>query len=197
MNTAGLEMEGARKFSLMEISLGEIFWRLYIPDLDYRSFRVSQRILSVQIQKRARKFSLPFKILLWIICFSATIYFINYYRDGGISAFLAALVVFILALWIFSVGNSWAMYKALYDGSRSRPSAFLIGEGGLLHVADFDVRFFPWENLQLHSGRHGHYLVAENFTVLILPETVLGQHPAASEIIAFIDRKMARPTSRS
>jgi hypothetical protein len=193
MNVAGSEADAACKLSAMEDSLGEVLWRLHIPSVDYRSFRAAQKVISAQIQKRAHKFISTFKFMLWIVCFLFTSCIISYYESGAASGFSIVLLLLSVALFIFSIDQNWAVCKALYDGHRNHPSDFMIGEGGILHVSDFDIRLFPWDGLLLLSkDGHGHYLVAENFTVLILPEAALGQHPAASEIVAFIDQKMAR-----
>lgn len=196
MDADGSEAEAACKLSAMEASLGEVFWSLHIPSVNYRPFRVAQKAISAQIQRRAREFVLPFKIFLWVVCFFSALYTISYYRHSGELGFVIVLLLLVLALVIFLIGHNWAVYKALYDGRNDHSSNFLIGEGGILHVSDLDIRLFPWESLLLHSkDEHGHYLVAENFTVLILPETALGQNPAASEIVSFIDLKMDRPSS--
>jgi len=192
MSAAGSGAEAACKLSAIESFLGEVFWKLHIPNITYHHFKVGQKAILTQIHSKGRKYILPLKFFLWFACFFLTLYIISYYDHG---ATIAPLLV-ILALVIFLIGYNRAVHKALYDGCADRPSDFLIGEGGILHISHLDIRLFPWESISLHSkDEHGHYLIAENFTVLVLPEAALAQNPAASEIVAFIDQKMARPRS--
>jgi hypothetical protein len=193
MNAADFEAELARELASLQASLGQVLWRLHIPQIDSQPFIVAQKITSAQLRAKAHKSILILRLIFWITTFLASLYiFKNYNTDLNTGTYIAISAI-IMAFCLFLFGNVRAIYKALYDLRRDLPCDFLFGEEGVLLVSDFDIQLFPWDSMvSFLKDKHAHYLVAKHITVLILPQATLAQHHDADALIAFIDQKMSR-----
>jgi hypothetical protein len=196
MSETGCELDIARKFSAIENALGRVFWRLHVPNVSYKNFSESQKIISTHISNDVRSSILPLNVLLWVASFFSALYITNAYQSGVNLVPIIPVIITALAFSILRIGYRRAAFKSLH-AANNQPCDLIFGEGGVLLLSNSCAQLFPWKNmLTSFKGQYGQYLITNHFVVVILPEVVISQQPDPDALLNLIEQKISHSITK-
>ncbi len=192
MNNSRAGAEIAHGFSAMEAALGQVSWRLYVPSVDYKTYATAQKIVAGQLRRCSRYVRLSINMIVWITTFFTTLYITLNSSQWPKNITLIIMLFVIFSILILQIANANAIYKALHDVHKDQPCDVLIGQGGVLLLNDSCAFFTSWNKILSCTRVNGSlFLLTKYFSVIILPEPVLAQHPESGALVAFVEQEIS------